>query len=468
MTQATPGRLTPEDLRSQVAAGEIDTVIAAMVDMQGRLMGKRVIGQFFVDEVARDGTHACSYLLGCDVEMEPLPGYRLTSWETGYHDVHLRPDIETLRRLPWLEKTALVLCDVVDESGEPVPESPRQILRRQMARAHERGVLPMVASELEFYVFRETFESARKKHYHDLEPYGQYIEDYHIFQGTKEEWLIRQIRNGLEGAGVPVEFSKGEWGPGQHELNLRYTTPVEMADRHTIMKQGAKEIAALNQIAVTFMAKWRADLAGSSCHLHSSLWDREGRRNLFWEQGAVPLGMSRMFRHYLGGQLAGARQLAYFFAPYINSYKRYLAGTFAPVLAVWSHDNRTCGFRVVGAGPSLRVENRIPGADVNPYLSFAATIGAGLWGIEHKVEPPEMFEGDAYNAEGLRPPDLAGLPRVPGTLREAIGELERSEIARWAFGDRVVEHYLHTARLEQRAHDRAVTCWELARNFERM
>jgi len=460
MTQATPGRLTPEDLRSQVAGGEIDTVIAAMVDMQGRLMGKRVTGRFFVDEVAHDGAHACSYLLGCDVEMEPLPGYRLTSWETGYYDVHLRPDAETLRRIPWLEKTALVLCDVVDESGEPVPESPRQILHRQIARAHERGVLPMVASELEFYVFQETYESARKKHYHDLEPYGQYIEDYHILQGTKEEWLIRQIRNGLEGAGVPVEFSKGEWGPGQHELNLHFTTPVEMADRHTLMKHGAKEIAALNQVAVTFMAKWRADLAGSSCHLHSSLWDRDVRRNLFWEKGATPLGMSPVFRHYLGGQLAGARQLAYFFAPYINSYKRYLAGTFAPVLAVWSHDNRTCGFRVVGEDQSLRVENRIPGADVNPYLSFAATIAAGLWGIEHKVEPPEMFEGDAYKA--------AGLPRVPGTLREAIGELERSEIARWAFGDRVVEHYLHTARLEQQAHDRAVTCWELARNFERI
>jgi glutamine synthetase len=460
MTQAAPGRLTLEDLRSQVAAGEIDTVIAAMVDMQGRLMGKRVTGWFFAGEVAQGGAHACSYLLGCDVEMEPLPGYRLTSWDTGYHDVHLRPDIETLRPLPWLEKTALVLCDVVSDAGEPVPESPRQILHRQVERAHQRGVLPMVASELEFYIFRETYESARKKHYHDLEPYGQYIEDYHVLQGTKEEWLIRQVRNGLEGAGVPVEFSKGEWGPGQHELNLRYTTPVEMADRHTILKHGAKEIAALNQVAVTFMAKWRADLAGSSCHLHSSLWDRDGRRNLFWQKGATPLGMSPMFRHYLGGQLAGARQLAYFFAPYVNSYKRYLAGTFAPVLAVWSHDNRTCGFRVVGEGESLRVENRIPGADVNPYLSFAATIAAGLWGIEHEVEPPKMFEGDAYKAEGL--------PRIPGTLREAIGELERSEIAREAFGDRVVEHYLHTARLEQQAHDRAVTCWELARNFERI
>jgi glutamine synthetase len=318
----------------------------------------------------------------------------------------------------------------------------------------------MVASELEFYIFRDTYEQARRKHYHDLEPYGQYIEDYHILQGTKEEWLVRQIRNGLEGAGVPVEYSKGEWGPGQHEINLRYTFPVEMADRHTLYKQAAKEIAALNQVSLTFMAKWRADLAGSSFHLHSSLWDRDGRRNLFWEEGATPLEMSATFRHYLGGQLAGARQLAYLFAPYINSYKRYMAGTFAPVLAVWSHDNRTCGFRVVGEGRSLRVENRIPGADANPYLAFAATIAAGLWGIERKLEPPVMFEGDAYKAEGL--------PRVPATLREAIDDLERSEIARWAFGDRVVEHYLHTARLEQQVYDRAVTSWELDRNFERI
>ena len=460
MTEAAGGRLTVEALRTEVAGGTIDTVIAAMVDMQGRLVGKRVTGRFFVDEVVQDGVHACSYLLACDVEMEPLPGYQLTSWATGYHDVWLRPDLGTLRRVPWLEATALVLCDVCDETGYPVPESPRQILQRQVERARERGFAAMVASELEFYLFRETYEQARRKHYHDLDLYGQYSEDYHILQGTKEEWLVRQIRNGLEGAGVPVEFSKGEWGSGQHEINLRYTTPVEMADRHTIYKHAAKEIAALNQVALTFMAKWRADAAGSSFHLHSSLWDRDGRRNLFWEEGAAPLGMSAIFRHYLGGQLAGARQLAYLFAPYINSYKRYVAGTFAPVLAVWSHDNRTCGFRVVGEGRGLRVENRIPGADANPYLAFAATIASGLWGIERALEPPAMFEGDAYKA--------AGLPRVPATLREAIDELERSEVARWAFGDRVVEHYLHTARLEQQVFDRAVTCWELSRNFERI
>jgi glutamine synthetase len=453
-------RLTLDELRSQVASGDVDTVIAAMVDMQGRLMGKRVTGRFFVDAVAEEGVNACSYLFGCDVEMEPLPGYRLTSWETGYHDVHLRPDVESLRRLPWLEKTALILCDVYDESGTALAESPRQILKRQVERARERGFFPMIASELEFYIFRETYERAHQKHYHDLEPYGQYIEDYHILQGTKEEWLIRLIRNSLEDAGVPIEFSKGEWGPGQHELNLRYTTPVEMADRHTLLKHGAKEIASLHDVAITFMAKWRADLAGSSCHLHSSLWDEAGRRNLFWEPGAVPLGMSPLFRRYLAGQLAGARQMAYCYAPYVNSYKRYLAGTFAPVLAVWAHDNRTVGFRVVGEGNALRVENRIPGADANPYLSFAATIASGLYGIDHGLEPPAIFEGNAYKAEGL--------PRVPETLREAIGEFERSEIAREAFGDRVVDHYIHTAWLEQRSFDRAVTCWELARNFERI
>ncbi|HET8998014.1 MAG TPA: glutamine synthetase family protein [bacterium] len=459
MTEAPAGRLTVDALRTAVADGAIDTVIAAMVDMQGRLVGKRVTGRFFVGEVAQDGVHACSYLLACDVEMEPLPGYQLTSWATGYHDVWLRPDLGTLRRLPWLEATALVLCDVCDEDGRPVPESPRQILQSQVERARERGFVPMVASELEFYLFRNTYEQAREKHYHDLDLYGRYSEDYHILQGTKEEWLVRQIRNGLEGAGVPVEFSKGEWGPGQHEINLRYTTPVEMADRHTIYKHAAKEIAALNHVALTFMAKWQAGAAGSSFHLHSSLWDRDARRNLFWEEGAAPLGMSATFRHYLGGQLAGARQMAYLFAPYINSYKRYVAGTFAPVLAVWSHDNRTCGFRVVGEGQGLRVENRIPGADANPYLAIAATIAAGLWGVERTLEPPAMFKGDAYKAEGL--------PRVPATLREATDELDRSEMARWAFGDRVVEHYLHTARLEQQVFDRAVTCWELGRNFER-
>ena len=459
MTPAADGLLTVDALRNDVASGAIDTVIAAMVDMQGRLVGKRVTGRFFVEEVAKDGVHACSYLLACDVEMEPLPGYQLTSWATGYHDVWLRPDLATLRRLPWLQATALVLCDVCDEGGQPVAESPRQILLRQVEQARARGLVSMVASELEFYLFRDTYEQAHHKHYHDLDLYGQYSEDYHILQGTKEEWLVRQIRNGLEGAGVPVEFSKGEWGSGQHEINLRYTTPVEMADRHTIYKHAAKEIAALNHVALTFMAKWRADAAGSSFHLHSSLWDQSGQRNLFWEKGATPLGMSATFRHYLGGQLAGARQLAYLFAPYINSYKRYVAGTFAPVLAVWSHDNRTCGFRVVGDHQSLRVENRIPGADANPYLAFAATIAAGLWGLERKLDPPSMFEGDAYKAEGL--------PRVPATLREATAELERSEIARWAFGGRVVEHYLHTARLEQQAFDRAVTCWELGRNFER-
>jgi glutamine synthetase len=459
MTEPAHGRLTLDALRHLVTTGEIDTVVAAMVDMQGRLVGKRVTGRFFADEVAGDGAHACSYLLAVDVDMEPHPGYALTSWATGYHDLWLRPDLSTLRRLPWLERTALVLCDVCDEAGRPVPESPRQILQGQVERARERGYTAMVASELEFYIFRDTYEQARRKHYHDLDPYGKYIEDYHILQGTKEEWLVRQIRNGLEGAGVPVEYSKGEWGPGQHEINLRYTTPVEMADRHTIYKHAAKEIAALNHVSVTFMAKWRADLAGSSFHLHSSLWDGDGQRPLFFEQGATPLGMSPTFRRYLGGQLAGARQLAYLFAPYVNSYKRYVAGTFAPIMVVWSHDNRTCGFRVVGEGRSLRVENRIPGADANPYLAFAATIAAGLWGIERKLEPPAMFRGDAYKVEDA--------PRVPGTLREAVGEFERSEIARWAFGDRVVEHYLHTGRLEQQVFDRAVTCWELHRNFER-
>ncbi|MBI4512950.1 MAG: glutamine synthetase, partial [Gemmatimonadetes bacterium] len=313
-------------------------------------------------------------------------------------------------------------------------------------------------SELEFYTFRDTYEVARQKHYHDLQTYGWYIQDYHILQGTKEEWLIRAIRNGMDGAGIPVEFSKGEWGPGQHEVNLRYADFLEMSDRHTLYKHGAKEIAALHGVSVTFMAKWNAKLAGSSFHLHSSLWDLDRKTNKFYD-AAKPDGMSDVFGRWLAGLLAHAREFALFYAPFVNSYKRYQAASFAPTRIVWSLDNRTVGFRVVGRGRSMRVENRIPGADGNPYLAYAATLASGLDGLERGLEPPEMFAGNAYTATGL--------PTVPLRLDEAVRELEGSELARKAFGDTVVEHYLHAARTELRKFNEAVTCWELERHFER-
>jgi glutamine synthetase len=421
-------------------------------------MGKRVTGRFFLDEVGGHGVHACAYLLTVDADMEPLPGYALASWQTGYQDFKAVPDLTTLRRIPWLEKTALVLCDLETEEGEPVEESPRRILRRQIERAAAAGYRLMMGSELELYVFKDSFEAARQKRYHDLEPIGYYLEDYHILQTTKEEFFIREVRNGMEGAGIPVEFSKGEWGCGQEEINLRYADALEMADRHAIYKNGVKEIAWQKGVAVTFMAKYDMRHAGSSLHLHSSLWDKAGKKSLFAEKGKE--AGSDLFRRYLAGQIALARELSIFYAPYVNSYKRYQAGSFAPTRLAWGRDNRTCGFRVVGEGKSLRVENRIPGADANPYLAFAATIAAGLHGIAKKLEPPPVFQGSAY--------DDATIPRVPATLREAIAELERSTAAREAFGDKVVEHYLHTARLELEAQDKVVTCWELWRNFERI
>jgi glutamine synthetase len=353
-----------------------------------------------------------------------------------------------------------MFCDVESFEGEPVAIAPRTILRRQVERARKLGLEPKTASELEFFLFRDTFEQAAAKRYQDLEPYGRYIEDYHILQGTKAEWLLRQIRNGMEGAAVPVENSKGEWGYGQQEINLRYTDALEMADRHVIYKNGVKEIAALNQVAVTFMAKWSMAQAGSSMHLHSSLWDVKHDTPLFYAKGGEPHGMAPVFQHYLAGLMALAQEFALFFAPYVNSYKRYQAGSFAPTSVVWSYDNRTCGFRVVGHGEGLRVECRIPGADANPYIAFAATIAAGLHGIENKLPLPPEFHGDAYTA--------ADLPRVPSNLTNAIAALEKSQVAREALGDEVVEHYLHAARLELKAFDGVVTDWELRRNFERI
>lgn len=452
----TKSTLNLKQLLAAITTGDIHTVLLVFPDMQGRWMGKRATGRHFAQSVKEHGTHACSYLLTVDMEMDPVPGYELTSWDKGYQDFHMVPDFSTIRRLSWSPGSALIVCDLSAEDGKPIEVSPRHILKTQVARAGALGYGVKMASELEFYLFRETYESAQKKNFHGLEQFGSYIEDYHILQGSKEEFVNAEIRNQMEASGIPVETSKGEWGPGQHEINLGYAGPIEMADWHTIYKHGAKEIAMAKGVSLTFMAKYDSKLAGSSCHIHASLWDRTGKKALFWEGGK----QSRLFRHFLGGQMALAREFSYFYAPSINSYKRYQSSTFAPTRIAWAHDNRTCGFRAVGEGSSCRIENRIPGADVNPYLAFAATIAAGLYGIKNKIEPPAELKGNAYEAAKISP--------VPKTLNEAISLLEKSTAAKEAFGETVFTHYLHTAKAEQAAFDRAVTCWERERNFERI
>lgn len=451
------GNLDMDTLKRLIDAKEIDTVLVCMTDMQGRLMGKRVTGHYFLDSLDH-GIHACDYLLTVDMEMEPVPGFKAASWERGYGDFGIRPDLSTLRRIPWLDGTALVLGDVVDRDGGDVPHAPRSILKRQLARLARKGYIAKMASELEFYIFADSFAAAREKGYRSAKPAGWYIEDYHILQTSKEEELVRAIRNGMDGAGIPVESSKGEWGPGQAEINLVYAEALEMADRHAVYKNGVKEIAHRQGKSVTFMAKWDYALAGSSCHLHSSLWNKATGEALF-QDASAPHGMSALFRQYLAGQLALAREMVYFLAPYINSYKRYQAGSFAPTKAVWSFDNRTAGFRVLGEGEAMRVECRIPGADVNPYLAFAALLAAGLHGIESKLalEPP--FEGNAYAAREIR--------EVPKTLREAVAALDQSKALRKAFGNEVIDHYVHAGSWEQAEYDRRVTDWELVRYFER-
>jgi glutamine synthetase len=442
--------LTPEELESEVAGGSIDTVVVAFTDMQGRLMGKRVHGEHFLqEELAARGIEACDYLLATEMDMDPVPGYEIASWEEGYGDFVLRPDLSTLRRLPWLDATALVLCDVEWHDGRPVEPSPRQVLKRQVERARELGFEPMFGSELEFYLFRETYAEAHAKRYLDLTPSVPYILDYHVLATTYDEPLIRQIRNGMHAAGVPVEYSKGEAWPGQHEINFRYADAVTMADRHTVYKNGAKEIAHLHGCSLTFMAKPDAGWIGNSCHIHSSLW-REGA-NAF-------AGESDVFKRYLAGQIAALGELALFVAPTVNSYKRYAAGSWAPTTLAWGHDNRTCGFRIVGHGSSLRTETRIPGGDVNPYLGFAALLAAGLHGIEHELALPPPLEGNAYESDA---------DRFPGSLRDAIEALERGTIARAALGEAVVDHYLNYARTEQELFDRVVTSYERERMFER-
>ena len=438
-----------DDLRPLVRDGEIDTVVVAFTDMQGRLMGKRVHAEFFLEDVAEHGAEGCNYLLALDMEMEPVPGYGIASWEGGYGDFSLRPDLATLRLVPWLPGTALVLCDVVWHDGSPVEPSPRQVLRRQVERAREAGFEAMFGTELEFYVLGESYAEAHAKHYRGLTPSVPYILDYHVLATTYDEPLIRQIRNGMVAAGIRVESSKGEAWPGQHEINIRYADALTTADGHVVYKNGAKEIAHLNGCSITFMAKPDHTWIGNSCHVHGSLW-RDGR-NAFD-------GDDALFGRFLAGWIACARELAVFLAPNVNSYKRYAAGSWAPTTLAWGHDNRTCGFRVVGHGAAKRVETRIPGGDVNPYLTAAALLAAGLHGIEQRLEPPPALTGNAYESDA---------ERFPGTLREAIDALERGTMARAALGDAVVDHYLNYARTEQRLFDEVVTCYERERLFER-
>jgi glutamine synthetase len=438
-----------DELRNDVESGAIDTIVVAFTDMQGRLMGKRLHAEFFLEEAVEHGVEGCNYLLALEMEMDPVPGYALASWEQGYGDFRLEPDLGTLRRIPWLESTALVLADVLSHDGADVKPSPRQVLKAQVKRAEALGYTPMFGSELEFYLLKETYEEAYAKHYRDLTPSVPYILDYHILASTYDEPFIRQIRNGMHGAGIRVETSKGEAWPGQHEINFRYADAVAMADNHVIYKNGAKEIAHLNGCSITFMAKPDHTWIGSSCHIHSSLW-RAGE--------AAFAGESDVFKQYLAGQIAVLKELAIFVAPTINSYKRFAAGSWAPTTLAWGHDNRTCGFRIVGHGPALRTETRIPGGDVNPYLAFAALLAAGLHGIENELELPPPLEGNAYESDS---------ERFPHSLREAIAALEEGTIARQALGDEVVDHYLNYARTEQRLFDEVVTSYERERMFER-
>ncbi len=441
--------MTPDELRSAVADGSVDTVVAALVDMQGRLMGKREVGSFFVEEVMEHGLEGCGYLLATDMDNEPRDGYEISSWEHGYGDFVLRPDLSTIRRIPWHEATALVLCDVATVDGSAVRPSPRQVLQAQVERARAAGFEPMCASELEFYLFRQSYAEAHAQHYRGLTPSVPYILDYHVLATSYDEPLLRQMRNQMLEAGVPVESSKGEAWAGQHEINFRYGPAVETADSHVVFKTGAKEIAAQHGASVTFMAKPDHTMIGSSCHIHMSLW-RDGE-NAFG-------GSQELFDRFLAGWIRYGREIALFLAPAVNSYKRYVSHSWAPTSLAWGHDNRSCGFRVVGHDSAKRVETRIPGGDVNPYLAFAALIAAGLRGVEEELELPPPQHGSAYEAD---------VERFPNTLRDAVSALEGSAMLRDAMGDDVVDHYVNYGRTEQRLFDEVVTCYERERMFER-
>ncbi len=454
------GRERLEGLRKQMADGELDTLIVAFTDMQGRLMGKRVNGPAFLDGVIDYGAHFCTYLLGTDMEMNTPDGFRLMNWETGYGDWIAAPVWSTLRTLPWQEKTALVLSDTIDEeTHQEIPVSPRTILKRQVAAAAEQGMAIKAGSEFEYYLLTDSYEDLYRKGFTIPERFGFYNEDYHLLQGTKAEPIHGRLRRLMTEARVPIEFSKGEAAPGQHEVNIRYDHVLESADRSVIFKHGAKEIAWLNGFGLTFMAKPDASWTGSSGHLHMSAWDLDTDKGLMFTEGAEPYGMSETMRFFVGGMMKLAREFSIFFAPNVNSYKRFAVASWAPVNVVWGRDNRTTGFRVVGHGPALHVECRFPGGDMNAYLTYAAFIGAGLYGIRNRIEIPPEYKGNGYVATGV--------DRMPRALHEAIRCLEASEAAVEIFGHDVIDHYLNAARVEQETYDAVVHPWDRERYLER-
>lgn len=449
------GLLSVEELRDDVSAGRVDTVLLAVADMQGRLQGKRLSARFFMDEVLGHGSEGCNYLLAVDVDMNTVDGYAMSSWERGYGDFVMKPDLSTLRRVPWQDGTVMLMADLTWESGEDVAPSPRQILRKQIARLEERGLRAFVGTELEFLVFEDSYEDAWKRAYRDMTPANLYNVDYSLLGTARIEPLLRRIRLDMEGAGLYVESAKGECNLGQHEIAFRYDEALRTCDNHSIYKNGAKEIAAQEGKSITFMAKPN-QREGNSCHIHISVRSVDGDAVM---AGDGPHGLSKLGEHFIAGQLACMKELTLFYAPNINSYKRYVPGSFAPTAIKWGVDNRTCSLRLVGHGHSLRVENRVPGGDVNPYLAVSALIAAGLYGIDQELALEEAFGGNAY---------ASGAETVPHTLRDALTLFEGSKLARQTFGDDVVEHYANNARVELTAFDAAVTDWEMYRGFERL
>ncbi|MEM1119386.1 MAG: glutamine synthetase family protein, partial [Bacteroidota bacterium] len=440
------GKIKLSELTEMVQSETIETIIVAFTDHYGRMVGKRFDAEFFLASAAKDGTHGCDYLLTTDMNMEPIEGYDFANWELGYGDFHLVPDFNTLRVADWLVKTALVICDVKNEKTHDwVDIAPRSILQKQLKDAHSAGFGCFAASELEYYLFENNYRQANEQHYHDLKPVGWYLEDYHILQGTRTEHFTAAARRHLKKSGVPVENSKGEWGLGQHELNVRYAEILEMADRHTVYKQCLKELADKMGLSVTFMAKYHEDRAGSSCHIHISLW-KDGKNAFVGKKAFGPVKGSKIFQYFLGGWMANVADVMPFYAPTVNSYKRYVDASWAPTRIAWSYDNRTAGFRVVGSGESLRIECRIPGADCNPYLAFAASLACGLDGIKNKIKAPKIFEGDVYAAKNL--------PSVPQSLAAATEQFAKSDFTKRVFGENVVKHYTHHFRMEQSAYSR--------------
>jgi len=455
MTTLTPGRLSREDLLAQISRGEVDTVVLAVTDMQGRLQGKRVDAQFFAADLATGATEGCSYLFASDVDMRTVDGFALTSWESGYGDLVFTSDFSTIRAVPWFDKTVIIFCDVETVDGVPVAPSPRQVLQRQIQRLAEHGWHGLAGTELEFIVFNTTYEEAWNSGYRHMTPANQYNVDYSLQGTSRVEPLLGRIRRSMRAAGMVVESLKGECNFGQHEIAFKYSTLLDKCDEHGLYKLGAKEIAAQEGHSLTFMAKYD-EREGNSCHIHLSLRDEENRPVF---AGDREHGMSEVFEHFLAGQLAYARELSLLLAPNINSYKRFVEGSFAPTALLWGIDNRTCAFRVVGHGPAIRFECRIPGGDVNQYLAIAALVAAGLRGVEEGLELPPAFAGNAYAADA---------PRVPTTLREAMELFDHSTVARDAFGDEVVDHYVQAARVEVNAFNAAITDWERYRGFERL